>query len=108
MLINLATIAAAIFFTGEPEPETAKAPAGALILFDGHDLSHWVMKKDRAPPGWRLKNNYMEVVPGTGDLMTRERFGDFKLHVEFWIPRMPFVFGQSKGNSGVYLQGRHE
>jgi 3-keto-disaccharide hydrolase len=106
--INLATIAMLIFFTGEQTPESAKAPAGAIMLFDGHDLSHWVMKKDGAPPAWKLENGYVEVVPGTGFLVTREKFGDFKLHVEFWIPRMPLSLGQARGNSGVYLQGRHE
>jgi hypothetical protein len=109
MPINLATIAALTFLTGlEQAPDNAKAPPGAIVLFDGHDLSHWVMKKDRAAPAWKLENGYMEVVPGTGYLMTREKFGDFKLHVEFWIPRMPLSVGQARGNSGVYLQGRHE
>jgi hypothetical protein len=108
MPIQLATIAALMFLSAQQRPENPKAPAGAIMLFDGHGLSHWVMKKDRAPPAWKLETGYMEVVPGTGDLMTREKFGDFKLHVEFWIPRMPLSFGQARGNSGVYLQGRHE
>jgi hypothetical protein len=108
MLINLATIVALTFFTGEPPSDNARVPPGAVVLFDGRDLSRWVMKKDRAPPAWKLENGYVEVVPGTGFLTTREKFGDFKLHVEFWIPRMPLSFGQARGNSGVYLQGRHE
>jgi hypothetical protein len=108
MPVKLATIAALIFFSGEEPPTSARAPAGAIVLFDGRDLSHWMMKKHRSPAAWKLQNGYMEVVPGTGFLMTREKFGDFKLHVEFWIPRMPLSFGQARGNSGVYLQGRHE
>src|SRR5207302_1487643 len=40
--------------------------------------------------------------------MTVEKFGDFQLHAEFWIPLMAKSKGQSRGNSGVYLQGRYE
>ena len=44
-----------------------------------------------------------------GDIRTKQSFGDFKLHVEFWIPNLPpDVTGQARGNSGVYLQDRYE
>lgn len=44
-----------------------------------------------------------------GDLRTRDAYGDFKLHLEFWLPRMPTeVTGQARANSGVYLQDRYE
>ncbi|MDB5385679.1 MAG: hypothetical protein JWM11_1325 [Planctomycetaceae bacterium] len=35
-------------------------------------------------------------------------YRDFKLHVEFRTPFMPNARGQSRGNSGIYLNGRHE
>lgn len=50
----------------------------------------------------------MEVVPGTGDIMSRKKFTDFELHLEFRTPFMPAARGQGRGNSGVYLQGRYE
>src|SRR5437763_5487658 len=50
----------------------------------------------------------MEVVPGTGDILTKEKLGDGKLHVEFWVPLMADKKGQARANSGVYLQGRYE
>jgi hypothetical protein len=50
----------------------------------------------------------MIVVPGTGDIMTKETFTDFFLHLEFRCPDMPEAKGQAKGNSGVFLQGRYE
>ena len=40
--------------------------------------------------------------------MTRKRFGDFKLHLEFNVPYMPKARGQGRGNSGVYLDGTYE
>ena len=50
----------------------------------------------------------MTVVPRTGDIMTKEKFTDHYLHVEFMCPDMPEATGQAKGNSGVFLQGRYE
>lgn len=40
--------------------------------------------------------------------MSRERFTDFQLHLEFKVPYMPNARGQGRGNSGVFLQGRYE
>src|SRR5262249_19699422 len=83
-------------------------PVGAVVLFDGKDPSGWVTRSAK-PAGWKVREGYMEIVSGTGDIMTKEKFGpDFKLHVEFWLPLMPKAKGQARANSGVYLQGRYE
>ncbi len=93
----------------EKKDESAKPPEGAVVLFDGKDLSGWRAKdKDEAAP-WVVEDGYMEVVPGKGDIMTKEKFGpDFKVHVEFWLPLMADKKDQARANSGVYLQGRYE
>jgi len=57
---------------------------------------------------WRLVDGAMEVKPGTGSIVTKRKFKDFKLHIEFRTPFMPKARGQGRGNSGVYLQGRYE
>jgi hypothetical protein len=57
---------------------------------------------------WRLVDGAMEVKPGSGSIVTKDKFKDFKLHVEFRTPFMPEARGQGRGNSGVYLQGRYE
>lgn len=84
------------------------APGGAVVLFDGKDLSKWVNRKDGKTAGWTLGNGYMEVRPGAGDILTRDTFTDYKLHVEFWLPLMADKTGQERANSGVYNQGRIE
>jgi hypothetical protein len=93
----------------EKSTEGAKPPKGAEVLFNGKDLSNWTTR-DGKPAGWKVEDNYIEIVAGKGDIMTREKFGpDFQLHVEFWLPKMPpNVKGQARANSGVYLQGRYE
>jgi hypothetical protein len=85
----------------------ANPPRGAVRLFGGSGLMKWIHRSG-ADPAWKLERHYMEVTPGTGDLLTRERFGDFQLHVEFWLPLMEGASGQARANSGLYLQGRYE
>lgn len=82
------------------------APAGAIHLL-GADLAAWTTR-DEGEPGWRFDGGVLEVVPGAGDLMTRHRFKDFQLHLEFWLPPMPEARGQERANSGVFLDGRYE
>ncbi|WP_309718475.1 sulfatase-like hydrolase/transferase [Armatimonas sp.] len=40
-------------------------------------------------------------VYGAADIVTKQTYRDFRLHIEFWIARQG-------GNSGVYLQNRYE
>jgi hypothetical protein len=81
-------------------------PQGAVVLFDGKDLSGWVKDSGR-PAEWKVREGFMEV--SGGNIRTRQKFGpDFKLHVEFWLPLMADKKDQGRANSGVYLQGRYE
>jgi len=90
----------------------AKPPKGAVVLFDGKDFKQW--KRAKVRPGeddsvkWELVNGAMRVKRGTGSIITRKKFKDVKLHIEFRTPFMPTARGQGRGNSGVYLQGRYE
>jgi len=91
----------------DKKDKASKAPPkGAVVLFDGKDLSGWTARGDK-PAGWKIEDGYMEVKGG--DILTKEKFGpDFRLHVEFWLPLMKDAKGQGRSNSGVYLQGRYE
>ena len=89
----------------------AKPPAGAIVLFKGKNFKKW--KRTGKKPGedsvqWKRVNGAMEVKPGGGSIITRKKFADVKLHLEFRTPFMPKARGQGRGNSGVYLQGRYE
>ncbi|HEX4545451.1 MAG TPA: DUF1080 domain-containing protein, partial [Candidatus Acidoferrum sp.] len=84
-----------------------RPPSDAVILFDGKDLSKW-SHKDGSPAKWKVANGYLETVPKTGYIYTRDAFGDCQLHVEFDEPVPPQGESQGRGNSGVFLMGLYE
>jgi hypothetical protein len=89
-----------------PGPPGVGVPSDAIQLFDGLDLSKW-KSKDGGEAKWVVKDGYAEV-NGTGDIVTKESFGDCQLHIEWAAPAQVKGEGQGRGNSGVYLQGRYE
>ena len=89
------------------QAQQGKPPSDAIVLFDGKDLSGWESLKG-APAPWKVGKGYFEVVPGTGDIRTKQAFGDCQLHVEWASPNPPHGEDQDRGNSGVYLQSLYE
>jgi hypothetical protein len=87
--------------------DAAPPPADAIVLFDGHDLSQWLSDKGQEPK-WKVHGDYMEVVPHSGYIHTKEEFGDFQLHLEWAEPAKVTGNSQERGNSGVFLQGLYE
>lgn len=83
-------------------------PSDAIVLFGGADLSGWRAATDGGAAGWRVVDGVVEVVPGAGDIETKQGFGDCQLHVEWMAPRPRHGEGQEPGNSGVYLMSRYE
>ena len=102
----------------------AKAPKGAEVFFDGsrkmldEKWTYWAGPRLKAalPIKWEIKsdpaNNKGTTVStndpagagglyGAADIVTKKKFRDFRLHIEFYIPK-------KGGNSGVYLQNRYE
>jgi hypothetical protein len=82
-------------------------PSDAVVLFDGRDLSKWNHKGGEAAK-WRVENGYAEVVPSTGNIFSKQSFGDCQLHVEFAEPVPAKGESQERGNSGVFLMGLYE
>ena len=73
--------------------EFAPPPADAIVLFGGADLAQWERKpkakdKDQTPePKWKIEKGYFEIVPYSGDLVTKEKFGDCQIHIEWAFMR---------------------
>lgn len=107
----------------EPIGLGTKAPKGAEILFDGSRKMldekwtywqgprlaatlpiKWTVEKDPAGNDQVLNSNDPSGAGGkygAADIVTKETFRDFRLHVEFYVSK-------PGGNSGVYLQNRYE
>ncbi|MEM7391632.1 MAG: DUF1080 domain-containing protein, partial [Verrucomicrobiota bacterium] len=90
----------------KPGQQPSEAPADAVVLFDGTDLSNFVGPKGKAP-GWMVKDGYVEVVKG-GDIYTKQEFGSCQLHLEWRSPVPVKSNSQKRGNSGVFLMNRYE
>src|SRR5476651_2046158 len=82
-------------------------PSDAIILFDGKDASAWV-DKDGKPVAWSVAENNLTVKPFSGDIHTKQSFGDCQLHIAWRSPVVVVDAGQGRGNSGVFLMGRYE
>jgi hypothetical protein len=101
----------------------AKAPKEAELLFDGSKKmlydkwTYWKGPRLAAEPPikWEIVQDPVDGEQalnandpaaaggkyGAADIVTKEQFEDFRLHVEFLIE-------EEGGNSGVYLQNRYE
>lgn len=76
--------------------EGAKAPEGAIVLFDGTTADKFVH-------GTLLADKNL-----LSDATTKQGFGDYTLHLEFRPSFMPEARGQARGNSGLYLHDCYE
>ena len=80
-------------------PTRAVQWGAPVTLFNGRDLTGW-----HALPGgenaWQVVNGVLTNTKAGANLATNAKYGDFKLHIEFRYP--------ARGNSGIYLRGRHE
>jgi hypothetical protein len=91
---------------GDPSRDPPKN--ATVLLGPSGDVSNWESAKT---PGskieWPFANGYLEVKPGSGDIVSRPTFNDARLHVEFCVDNNDKE-GQANGNSGVYIQRRYE
>ena len=93
-----------------PGASPGAPPADAIILFDGRDLSKWAHSRNGqlSDARWPVKDGYFETGAGTGSIVTREKFGDVQLHLEWATPSPGRGASQDRGNSGVIFMGRYE
>ena len=87
--------------------DPGKPPSDATVLFDGTSLAAWQQHNGK-PAAWEVRGGYFEVKPGSGDLVTKQPFGDCQLHLEWASPSPTRGRDQEPGNSGVYMMGLYE
>ncbi len=117
VLTGALLLAAAPATQPDAEPKVVKAPAAAnsapapapsdaTVLFDGKSLDAW-QSTDGKPAPWTVADG-AATVNGKGSIITKAKFGDMQIHLEFATPTDISGESQGRGNSGVYLQGRYE
>jgi hypothetical protein len=83
--------------------------AKPMPLFDGKNLNGWEPIGDVENNKWVARNGELvndnpevpgQKVHGAANIMTTQKFQDFKLHIDVNCPE--------GGNSGIYLRGRYE
>jgi len=80
------------------------APSDAIILFNGKDLSEWVLSKDtNKQADWIVNDGILTVNKPSGNIQTKQSFMDYQLHIEWRIPKDIAGSGQARGNSGLFL-----
>lgn len=79
---------------------SSSAPSDAVVLFDGTNLSKWQKST------WKIEDE--ELVAVSGNLTTKESFGDCQIHLEWQVPDPPVGDDWDHGNNGVLLMGLFE
>jgi hypothetical protein len=93
-------------WTGVPAPKFKTADVSQLkegqpiALFNGKDISGWRPLRDNVPMKWHVEDGVLKNAPGTTDIVTEDKFQDFKLHAEYRVG--------PNSNSGIGLRGRYE
>jgi hypothetical protein len=89
-------------FTGRRAPSLRRSAAPvwgkAVALLNGKDLTGWTTLGGTNQ--WTVDAGVLKNAKSGANLVTTERFTDFKLHVEVNCPK--------GSNSGIYLRGRYE
>ena len=89
-------------FTGERAPllKRTKAPVWGkpISLLNGKDTKGW--HASGANNQWEVVKGVLTSAKSGSNIITDQKFDDFKLHIEFRYP--------AGSNSGVYLRGRYE
>jgi hypothetical protein len=94
--------------TVSTQAKAGSPPSDAVVLFNGKDLSNWEAVRGGGPVKWTVGKGYFEVASGTGDIQTKQAYGDCQIHLEWTTPNPPKGKDQDRGNSGVFLHGLYE
>lgn len=121
VLISVVSLAAASAVTAEDSPTSTLGlvpPDGAVVLFDGSNFDawkpfswQWINPKDDQPEiQWKLVDDKAMEIGFEFEgkrrkqfLCTKQKFGDYRLHLEFQLPE-----DGGKGNSGLFFGPLYE
>ena len=81
-----------------------RVPSDALVLIGKGPASLGNLRRGMSadPVGWKfVSEDVIEVVPGTQSAVTKEKFADFQLHVEWQVPDDARLLDRWGGNSGI-------
>ena len=80
----------------------AESAAGWRLLFDGHTTNGWRnFRRDSISGAWQVVDGGLtRAGPGAGDIITREKFKNFELTLEWQIA--------SGGNSGIFYRASED
>ena len=85
-----------------------KPPSDAVILFDGVNMDSWEHVRSGESSQWIVEDGVLTVANGTGTLVSKQSFDDIQMHIE-WMPSADIKgAGQSRGNSGIFMQALFE
>jgi hypothetical protein len=71
-----------------------------VVLFDGKSLDAFGMQFPDRALGWKVVDAIAENEKGANNLVSKQKFTDFRIEVEYKLGK--------ESNSGVYLRGRYE
>lgn len=74
--------------------------AKPVKLFNGKDLANWLPMVPGRPLGWAVKDGIMTNAPRANNLISKQKFWNFRLHAEYRLG--------AHSNSGIGLRGRYE
>jgi len=84
-----------------PGERDSLPPSDAVILFDGKDLSQW-----QNGAAWPVADGVASS--GKGYIVSKPKFGDCQVHIEWSAPTPPQGESQGRGNSGLFFMGTYE
>jgi hypothetical protein len=94
-------------FVGARPPKWPAANANAahkfgkpVALFDGKSMDAWDVTDKGRPMGWSVVDGTMTNNPKANNLVSKQKFQDYKIHAEYKL--------EPNSNSGIYIRGRYE
>jgi len=94
-------------FTGVRPPKWPASDANAphklgtpVELFNGTSMDAWDVQDKTKPSGWSVVDGAMTNTPPANNLVSKQKFQDYKIHAEYKL--------EKNSNSGIYIRGRYE